>query len=180
MTSQLFGLPREILSLIYEYDSTYKKTFTENVLNMVWESAIKRSIRMYSIPLSSHFNCCCDDDIVNKSDEIMEGTLAVKFALSDTFDRMSLYKGKNFDIDFYPWEFNATCIKLAEFIFDEKIDDYYKRYYLHISLKIREYEIFDGFVYNNFEENDPYDNDSTMITNYDSETKTMICVGLAD
>lgn len=179
MSSLLFRLPTEVLSLIYQYDNTYKEKFTDNVMSMIWGRALKHSIKTISLPITSYFG------VLSYEKQISKGTVAVQYAALHLFKMMGfldnyvknktcLYGfGNNFHID----DLTAICIELDDYVVDTSSlngDNYVKRNYSSIILYLKSRKVFDGVIYTDIGENDNDDNENIMMVNYNSETRTAL------
>lgn len=182
--NMFFGLPRDILSSIYEYDNTYKKMFSDNVVKLIWGKALKRSLKSFSLPKDSLINGSDDtyDNDVGGQLDIEKGTDAVKFAAGYMFRIMGFFdnysKGKcqyGIGNDFCIDELSAVCIQLYDYVYDDssvKDDKFTKRSYIAVRLYIKKVLIFDGGVYQDICESEindmNNDNDSILIVHHEN------------
>ena len=184
-TSFLFNLPKEILSLIYEYDNTYRKVFTNKVEKLIWGSALKHSLKSISLRTDSFFGGVNDttDSGGEEDEEMLDisiGTEVVKYCARHMYQMMGFLdnyvKDKcNYGIgnDFYSNDLSAICIQIYEYASNEsslnkKFD---KRTYLSVRLFLKNKLIFDGGVYLNVDKSDNNDNDNITVIDYDNETR---------
>jgi hypothetical protein len=93
--NMLFGLPSDILSSIYEYDNTYKKVFSDNVLKMIWGKALISNLKSFTLEKDSFLRSmedAYDSDAEMETEVDMEiGTETVKFAAGYMFRNMGFY-----------------------------------------------------------------------------------------
>lgn len=173
----MFVLPNDVLSLIYQYDGTFKEIFSAKVLTQIWGSVLKRQVRMFELPANLYFNCSgddtqeCSDDIedvdeivsikklILESSERKKGDEAVKFAANYMYSNMGFYgsfvkRNTPYGIgdDFEPEGLTATCTKLNEYVYDEHLyyegdDSFEVLPYYNVVLKINNVRVYDGFVY---------------------------------
>jgi hypothetical protein len=180
-----FNLPGEILSLVYEYDSTYRKVFTNKVEKLIWGSALKRSLKSISLRTDSFFKGVNDtvESDGEEDEEMLDisiGTKVVKYCARHMYQMMGFLdnyvKDKcNYGIgnDFYSNDLSAICIQIYEYASNEsslnkKFD---KRTYISVRLFIKHKLIFDGGVYLNVGKSDNNDNQNITVIDYDSKTR---------
>jgi hypothetical protein len=203
--SKFFGLPNEVLSLIFQFDNTYKEIFSKEVLTKIWGESLKRSIRLYSLKEPMYWNFCNNDDEENgdfdepkkaiTQSEIEIGECAVKFAANYLNANMGFYadhvKGENdalFGIgdDFEPYEFSATCSKHSHYLFVEgkNVGDEFERIiYYNVSTQFKNrYKTYQSvFVYNDIDiekVNSITDNDTLIQKYYDPISRTAIIIDI--
>lgn len=174
MQSLLFNLPAEILTLIYQFDSTYKSEFTDKVMSRIWAEVLKRSMKSFKLPATSYFGP------LSFNKEIEKGTEAVKYAASHVFKMMGfwdnymkktcLYGTGN---DFHLEDLSAVCIEIDDYVYDSS-DNYEKRTYLSIVLYLQHKKVFDGVVFSNTGEFDNDDNANIMMVDYDGVNRTAL------
>jgi N-terminal region of glycosyl transferase group 7 len=78
--------------------------------------------------------------------------------------------------DFEHHELSATCTKHTEYIYDEislANDKYESVPYFHVCLKLGKKIAFEGFVYNNVNE-DKIDNENILHVHYDNKSKLLL------
>ena len=122
----LFNLPREILSLIYEYDNTYRKVFTNKVEKLIWGSALKRSLESISLKTDSFFRGV--NDTYSDGEEVEEmlgieiGTEVVKYCARHMYQMMGFLDNYikvecHYGIgnDFHSDDLSAVCIQIYDF-----------------------------------------------------------------
>jgi hypothetical protein len=184
--NMLFNLPSDVLSSIYEYDNTYKKMFSDNVLKMIWGKALISNLKSFTLEKDSFFGGSdneYDSDGYERQEEIdiEKGTDTVKLAAEYMFRNMGFYDnyimskcyygiGNNFCID----DLSAVCIQLHDYVYDESSvedDKFTKRSYIGVRLYIKKMLIFDGGVYNDALENDFDENDNIIVVHYNSEKR---------
>ena len=181
----LFNLPREILSLIYEYDNTYRKVFTNKVEKLIWGSALKQSLKSISLKTDSFFrgvnDTYSDGEEVEEMLDIEIGTKVVKYCARHMYQMMGFLdnyvKDKcNYGIgnNFYSNDLSAICIQIYEYASNESSlqnNKFDKRTYMSVRLFIKHKLIFDGGVYLNVGKSDNNDNHNITVIDYDSETR---------
>lgn len=180
--NMLFGLPSDILSSIYEYDNTYKKVFSDNVLKMIWGKALMSNLKSFTIKKDSFFRGTEDaydsDGEISKREVDMEiGTETVKIAAGYMFRMMGFYDnyvknkchygiGNDFCVD----DLSAVCIQQYDYVYDESSvedDKFTKRSYIAVRLYLKNTLIFDGGMYQNVTEDELDSNDNIMVVHYD-------------
>jgi hypothetical protein len=186
-TNMLFGLPSDILSSIYEYDNTYKKIFSDNVVKMIWGKALLKNLKSFTLEKESFFGGSddaydSDGEMTSEIELDMErGTDTVKFAAGYMFRNMGFYDnyvmskchygiGNNFCIN----DLSAVCIQLHDYVYDESSvenNKFTKRSYIAVRLYIKNILIFDGGVYNDILESDCDENDNIMVVHYNNEKR---------
>jgi hypothetical protein len=200
--SKFFRLPNEVLSLIYQFDDTYKEIFSKEVLTKIWMESLKRSVRLFSLKESMYWNCCDNNDTddfevpkteITKS-EIEKGECAIKFVANYFYLNMGIYdhvKGKTNVLfgtgdDFEPFDFSATCSKHSQYFFIEgrNVGDEYERIdYFNISTQFKNnHNTYQSvFVYNDIDEekiNSMTDNETLIQQYYDPITRTAIVIDI--
>ena len=177
----LFGLPSDILSSIYEYDNTYKKVFSDNVLKMIWGKALISNLKSFTLEKDSFLRSmedAYDSDAEMETEVDMEiGTETVKFAAGYMFRNMGFYDnyvksecyygiGNDFCVD----DLSAVCIQLYDYLYDESSvedDKFTKRSYIAVRLYLKNALIFDGGMYQNVAEDEFDSSDNIMVVHYD-------------
>ena len=170
MSSPLFRLPTEVLTLIYQYDNTYKEKFADNVLGMIWGRALKHSIKSFSLPVSSYFGALSYEKQVFKGTDAVQHTALHMFKMMGFLDNYMKNKTCLYGLgnDFYVDDLTAICVELDDYVNDVK------RAYLSIIIYIKHKKVFDGVIYNNIGENDNDENENIMMVDYNSETRTAL------
>lgn len=195
MTKSLI-LPADIMTLIFQYDNTFKELFSTKVLPQIWGSVLKRNVKSQKLNISTYFNCCdesaesigTENDIFKSYEEtvidlsigIEQGVEAVKVAANFLYSNMGFYDNyiKNSKTlygtgdDFEPEDLKVTCIKLCEYVFNEAVEDddsFEKMFYFNIILKINNKSVYNGFVYFDVDEckRDAFKYENSMEVYYD-------------
>jgi hypothetical protein len=184
--SILFNLPREILSLIYEYDNTYRKVFTNKVEKLIWGSALKRSLKSISLRTDSFFGGVNDtsDSDSEEDEEMLDisiGIEVVQYCARHMYQMMGFLDNYvkdrcNYGIgnDFYSNDLTAICIQIYEYASNDsslKDNKFDKRTYMSVRLFIKHKLIFDGGVYLNVSKFDNNDNHNITVIDYDNEKR---------
>jgi hypothetical protein len=194
------------LSLIFQFDDTYKEKFSNEILTNIWKGVLKRSIRIYSLPESVYWNCSDSNGDEDEDDfdrpnrkitqsEIEKGTCAVKFVANYLFSNLSGFNGEHvkgkqnvlFGIGdlFEPCEFHATCTKLNQYVFFEERnvgDEYECITYFNVSVQFKNnlncYQSV--FVYNDIDEGkiDSMNNENLIQLYYDPISRSAIVIDI--